>query len=135
MKQSRFARTAALALAVCAITAPVAGATTSFTKPGHDYQDLRSPDTRDRAEQTSQASPPRQDLRSPDTRDLADGRTRSAAAPDITVVKTVEPVSSGGGLDVGDAGIGAGIMLGLILVALGGSLAVMHRRRQPAKTS
>jgi hypothetical protein len=135
MKQLRFARTAAaLALAVAAITAPVAGATTTFSNSGHEYQDLRSPDTRDAAERSSQADP-RQDLRSPDTQDLAAGHTRSVSAPEVTVVKTVQPASPDSGLDVGDLGIGAGVMLGLILLALGGSLAVTHRRRQPAKTS
>jgi hypothetical protein len=38
--------------------------------------------------------------------------------------------SGGGGLDWGDAGIGAGGLLGLILLALGGTLAVMHRRQR-----
>jgi hypothetical protein len=33
------------------------------------------------------------------------------------------------GLDWGDAGIGAGVVLGLLLLALGGTLAVMHRRQ------
>jgi hypothetical protein len=37
--------------------------------------------------------------------------------------------SSDAGLDWGDAGIGAGVLLGLLLLALGGTLAVMHRRQ------
>jgi hypothetical protein len=52
----------------------------------------------------------------------------------VTVVRVpqVESVPSSTGLDWGDAGIGAGAMLGLTLVGLGGTLAVVHRRhREP----
>ena len=103
---------------------------------GSGYQDLRSPDTRDAVEgyAPSLASSPGQDLRSPDTRDYADGRG-TYNSPEVTVVKLPEPApapSVGGGLDWGDAGIGAGGLLGLILVALGGTLAVLHRRQRAA---
>ncbi|MGH2949872.1 MAG: hypothetical protein ACRDPC_27030, partial [Solirubrobacteraceae bacterium] len=59
MRFHRINRPLAVALAAGAVMAPSAGA---------QYQDLRSPDTRDAAE------PPRfyQDLRSPDTRDAAE---------------------------------------------------------------
>jgi hypothetical protein len=46
----------------------------------------------------------------------------------VTVVKLPESAPSGGGIDWGDAGIGAGGMLGLVLLAIGGTLAVLHRR-------
>ena len=47
----------------------------------------------------------------------------------MTVVRVPQPVpSTDTGLDWGDAGIGAGAMLGLILLAGAGILAVTHRR-------
>jgi hypothetical protein len=97
-------------------------------------QDLRSPDAGDAG---SVASPVPQDLRSPDASDAADGRG-TFSAPEVTVVRVSEPTpSSSGGLDWGDAGIGAGSLLGLILVGLGGTLFVLHRRHidRPATTS
>jgi hypothetical protein len=72
-------------------------------------QDLRSPDARDAARQATV-----QDLRSPDARD--------AAARIVQV--------SPGGFDWGDAAIGAGGALGLILVLSGGTFAVARRRAE-----
>jgi hypothetical protein len=129
MNRNRLTRSAALGLTLAALAAPTAGA----------QQDLRSPDARDaaRAAELAQDQPGR-DLRSPDARDAAEGRG-SFNAPDVTVVKVSEPPSSGGGIDWADAGIGAGGVLGLILIALGSTLAITHRRqnapgRQPATT-
>jgi hypothetical protein len=120
MKHSRLARSAALALALCALAAPTAGA----------QQDLRSPDTRDAAlAAEAQRGQPGQDLRSPDARDAADGRG-TFNAPEVTVVKVTKtslPVS--GGFDWADAGIGAGGLLGLMLLGLGGTFMVLHRRQ------
>jgi hypothetical protein len=105
-------------------------------------QDLRSADALDasiraQSRQVSDAtSPDPRDLRSPDARDAAAGRG-TFSAPDVTVVRVAEPTpSSSGGLDWGDAGIGAASLLGLILVGLGGTLFVLHRRHadQPATT-
>jgi hypothetical protein len=122
-----------------------------------EYQDLRSPDARDAALASEQApteeqgfpgladearqasaSVPSQDLRSPDARDAAAGRG-SFNSPEVTVVKLAQPSASpDGGLDWADAGIGAAALLGLLLLGLGGTLAVMHRRqglrRQAATT-
>jgi hypothetical protein len=130
MKHRRLTRSAAIGLTLAALAAPTAAA----------QQDLRTPDARDaaRAAETRHGQP-RQDLRSPDAHDAADGRG-TFSAPEVTVVKVTEPSHPGGGLDWGDAGIGAGSMLGLILVALGGILAVVHRRKataggQPATTA
>jgi hypothetical protein len=128
MNHRRLTRSAALGLALAALAAPTAVA----------QQDLRSPDTRDAAEgyapspPSANVSSPAQDLRSPDARDAAAGRG-TFNSPEVTVVKVPEPSpapSSGGGLDWGDAGIGAGGLLGLILLGLGGTLAVMHRRQR-----
>jgi hypothetical protein len=122
MTLHRLSRCAALGLALAALVAPTAAA----------QQDLRSPDTRDAAlagEQADSQSLPAQDLRSPDARDAAAGRG-SFNSPEVTVVKLERPSpSSDAGLDWGDAGIGACVLLGLLLLALGGTLAVMHRRQ------
>ena len=69
-----------------------------------------------------------QDLRSPDARDAADGRG-TFSAPEVAVVKVTEPSPPSGGLDWGDAGIGAGGMLALTLLASG------PRWRSPAAGS
>lgn len=118
MKQHRLTRPAALALAIAAVAAPSASAA----------YDLRSPDARDSARIVEARQS--QDLRSPDARDAADGRG-TFSAPEVTVVRIDETSpSSGGGLDWGDVGIGAGGLLGVILLASGTGLAVMHRRHR-----
>jgi hypothetical protein len=129
MNRYRLTRSAALGLTLAALAAPTAAA----------QQDLRSPDARDaaRAAELAQDQPGR-DLRSPDARDAAEGRG-SFNAPEVTVVKVTEPSPSGGGIDWGDAGIGAGGLLGLVLLALGSTLAITRRRhsvpgRQTATT-
>src|SRR5215210_8472204 len=118
MTTHRFIRSAALGLTVAALTAPAAVA-----RPA----DFRSPDARDAAIQQDQ---PPQDLRTPDARDQAAGRG-TFTAPEVTVVKVAEPApaATGGGLDWGDAGLGAGGMLGLVLVGVASVLAVVHRRK------
>jgi hypothetical protein len=121
MNRHRLAQSAALGLALAALAASTASANTV---------DLRSRlGTSSLAGTTSAA--PRQDLRSPDTRDYAEGRG-TFSAPEVTVVKVPAPASHSSGLDWGDAGIGAGGMLGLILLALGSGLAVVHRRGRSA---
>ena len=132
MRLHRITRSAVIGVALAALAAPVAPA----------QQDLRMPDTRDAAtrfaERTvtepgfpayptpGQRSEIRQDLRSPDTRDAAEGRGTSDA-PQVTVVRVPQPAPApAGGIDWGDAGIGAVIAL---VLATAGSLAVLHRRR------
>ena len=96
--------------------------------------DLRSPDARDAA-----AVQTTKDLRSPDSRDAAEGRG-TFNAPAVIVVKLPQSPPAARGLDWGDAGIGAGALLGLMALGLGGSYAVVHRkdagatRHQPATT-
>jgi hypothetical protein len=94
-------------------------------------RDLRSADTGEAA-QTAQA---RQDLRSPDARDAAEGRG-TYNSPHVVIVKVPQPSpaaapepSSAGGIDWADASIGAGSLLGLSLIGLGGALVIVHRRR------
>jgi hypothetical protein len=104
-----------------AVLAPAAAAQTS--------QDLRSPDARDAATQVQ----PAPDLRSPDAQDAAEGRG-AWNTPQVTVLKISRPqVSSSSGFDWTDAGIGAGGALGLVLLAVGGTLVVAHGRRAGAK--
>lgn len=124
MSNHRFARTATLALALCAIAATPAAAAPQDHVPG-----ANPPETADELGET-------QNFQSPDTRDAAEGRG-TFNAPDVTVVRVAEPSTSpSDGLDWGDAGIGAGGLLGLILLGTGGALLVVHRRngasRQPA---
>ena len=77
------------------------------------------------------------DRRSPDARDVADGRG-AWNSPPVTIVKVPQPAPSSGGLDWGDAGIGAGAVVGLMLLALGSALASVHRRhggREPKRSA
>ena len=133
MNAHRLIRSAALGLTVATLAAPTAGAVPA---------DLRSPDAQDAGKAAAiQRNQPRQDLRTPDPRDQAAGRG-TFSAPEVTVVKVAEPApaATDGGLDWTDAGLGAGGMLGLILLALGSILAVVHRKQsaaagQPASTA
>jgi hypothetical protein len=146
MNHRRLARSAALGLALTALAASTASANTvdlrsrAGTTSAAPRQDLRSADARDAARSAhARQGQPQQDLRSPDTRDHAEGRG-TFSAPEVTVVKVTEPAPPSAGIDWGDAGIGAGSMLGLILLALGSSLAFVHRREsaaagQPATTA
>ena len=129
MNRRRLARSAALGLALAALPASTASANAA---------DLRGQMGSSSLAGTTSAAP-RQDLRSPDTRDFADGRG-TFNAPEVTVVRVTEPAPPSAGIDWGDAGIGAGGMLGLTLLALGSILAVVHRRQnaaggQPATTA
>jgi hypothetical protein len=136
MTHHRFTRAAAIAVAVAALAAPSAVAQSAAVSPapiangGRAQPDLRSPDAIDAA------SPPatvQQDGRSPDTRDAAEGRG-AANSPEVVVVKLVEPrVTTVDGFHWADAAIGAGTLLGLILLAVGGgAIAVVRRRRRAA---
>jgi hypothetical protein len=155
MRYHRVGRSAAVGLALAALAAPSAGAqqqdsrspdaragvvsktsslagTTSDTKVG---EDLRSPDgaaskTSSLAGTTSDTKVG-QDLRSPDARQAV-GRRHGFNVPVAAVAGAPQP--SADGIDLGDAAIGAGALFGLMALSLGGSLAVVHRRRQTATT-
>jgi hypothetical protein len=121
MNRARLTRSTAVGLALAALAAsPVAA-----------QQDLRSADARDAAQAAeARQDQPAQDLRSADARDAAEGRG-TFNAPEVTVVKVTEASQpASGGLDWGDAGIGAGGLLGLMLLGFGGALAVAHRRQR-----
>jgi hypothetical protein len=79
-------------------------------------QDLRSPDARD-------AATP-QDLRSPDARDVA---TRAPVGHEPIPAPRIIRVTPDR-FDWGDAGIGAGGTIGLVLIATGGGMALVRRR-------
>ena len=134
MFRSRFTRSASIALAVTALGASTAGAMPAdFRTPdaidagtpvAQTMKDLRTPDAVDAG--TPATTTAGIDLRTPDAVDHGLGRG-TFSAPDVTVVKVVDPPPTTG-FDWGDAGIGAGGLLGLILVGLGGTLVVSHRR-------
>ena len=134
MFRSRFTRSASIALAVTALGASTAGAMPADlrtpdaidagTPVAQTMKDLRTPDAVDAG--TPATTTAGTDLRTPDAVDHGLGRG-TFSAPDVTVVKVVDPPPTTG-FDWGDAGIGAGGLLGLILVGLGGTLVVSHRR-------
>jgi hypothetical protein len=131
MINHRITHIAAVALAIAAASAPAASA-----KP---LQDLRNADNRVPTPQPQvtrgidepiPAKQQPQDLRHADTRDYAEGRG-TYNSPDVVVVDSPAPVaepSSRGGVDWTDVGIGAGGLLGVSLIGLGGALAIVHRR-------
>jgi hypothetical protein len=128
----RITRSTAAALAFAAFAAPSALAVpnaidTHARADAAQKQDLRSPDARDAGTRVEA----KQDLRSPDARDAAAGRG-TYTAPNVMIVKVPEPVQVEGGIDWTNVGIGAGGLLGLMLLGLGGSLAVVHRRQAHA---
>ena len=134
MFRSRFTRSAGIALAITALGASTAGAQRADfhtsdaidagTPVAQTMKDLRTPDAVDAG--TPATTTAGTDLRTPDAVDHGLGRG-TFSAPDVTVVKVADPPPTTG-FDWGDAGIGAGGLLGLILVGLGGTLVVSHRR-------
>jgi hypothetical protein len=91
--------------------------------------DLRSPDARDPFVAAAATTP---DLRSPDARDAAAGRS-AAGSPSVLVVRIPQHRSAGGGMDWGDAVIGAGGAVAALALTAGGTLA-LQRRRHVAST-
>jgi len=135
MIRHRVVRAAALGLALAGFAAPVAAAQQDLRSPDardaapvvlrESRQDLRSADARDAAP----VAHPRiaQDLRSPDARDA--GRPQGTFnVPEVTVVRVPESATAAtGGMDWGDAAIGAGFAVALGLIGVGGTLAVVRR--------
>jgi hypothetical protein len=123
---NRFTRAAALTLALTAMAASPASAMPRRASPapcsevcsGGGY----APGPSRPAAHTSTA--PGSDVSSTNGNDLA------------RVPPTVVRISSGdSGFDWGDAGIGAGAALGLMLAATGGTLLLAHRRTQSRTAS
>jgi hypothetical protein len=130
MCSPRSTQTIALGLVVAALAPATALAS----------NDLRSPDARDAATastaqsrylwgalepSTPAAATP--DLRSPDARDAAAGRS-AAGSPSVLVVRVSQHRSAAGGMDWGDAVIGAGGAVAVLALTAGGALAVQRRR-------
>jgi hypothetical protein len=135
---SRLTRTAAIVVAVTAIGASSAAAQPADVRSPDAVDagqaavvqptagDIRTPDAKDAGQPITTTSSGI-DVRTPDARDYGDGRG-TFSAPEVTVVKVVGPSPAGGGFDWADAGIGAGGLLGIALLALGGTLIVTHHR-------
>jgi hypothetical protein len=126
---------AILAAAALATPAIAAGGADPAERPcvepkAPPRQDLRMPDTRDFAQgrTTLNASepPPAQCFSSPDTRDTAAGR--DIASPVIRVTPA-------GGLDWGDAAIGAAGASGLLAISLAGATTLYRRHGDPRSPS
>jgi hypothetical protein len=132
MKHRRISRIVTLSLTIAAVTAPTTMAGASEIASGKPLanQNLVSPDARDAVHPSSLGGTSQKiDRRTPDARDAGDGRG-TWAAPTVTVVQVPQPTPSHTGLDWGDAGIGAGAVVGLVLLALGSGLAIVHRRQE-----
>jgi hypothetical protein len=133
MSLQRLTKSAALGLTVAAFTAPAASAMMDLRSPDAREgdtvtaasQDLRSPDSRVVGNAPGSVVPV-VDMRTPDSRDAGDGRG-TFNAPEVVFVEGSSPQA--GGLDWGDAGIGAGALIGMIALGLGGAAAVGHRKR------
>jgi hypothetical protein len=127
MNTKRLTRSTTIGLALAALAAPAAGAQQDLRNADQvtpadsgQQQDLRN------ADQVAPAAIEQQDLRSPDAIDAGAGRDPS---PDVVYVEVPSPAPAEG-LDWADAGIGAGGLLGLGLIALGGTLVVVRHRHE-----
>jgi hypothetical protein len=137
MSRSRFTGTIGLGITIAALGASTAGAEPydartpdaiaagQETTAQYSPNDVRTPDTVSASKPST--TEPVADMRTPDARDHGQGRG-TFSAPEVTVVKVADPTPSGSGFDWADAGIVAGGLLGLILLALGGTAAVAHRK-------
>lgn len=122
----------ATAIVVVALGVPAAAAARvddnipSATQQAQGDADLRSPDATNAPQiGAQQEARGYRDLRSPDAKDS--GRMAQSPEP----VETVESATS---FDWGDAGIGAGSGLGLLLITVSAMFAVIHRRSRGVAT-
>jgi hypothetical protein len=102
---------------------PVAVVALALAAPGADARpDLRSPDAIDRA-----AAPAKVDLVSPDARYGVP--QRDSRAPSVVTIRNTRVVEvPQGGFEWGDAAIGGGATVALLLTATGIALTVRPRR-------
>ena len=91
------------------------------------YTDLRNPDSKGVAAVTQTRGADYSDLRSPDSRDVSSTPQRV-----VTPAPQTSPVADEPGFDWGDAGIGAGAVLGLTMITLSVMFRVVHRRNHSA---
>ncbi len=118
----RMTRTGAIALAIAAAAAPAAVA-----KPMDASADYKLPHGFQTADPSDASPAPSQDFRTPDTKDYAEGRG-TYNAPEVIVVKQPVVQPSADGMDWADIGLGAGSVMGLSLIALGGGVLIVRRR-------
>jgi hypothetical protein len=138
---NRLTRAGAVALAIAAAAAPAAVAkpvdAPADWKLPHGFQTADTADTGgavvprglyEPMRPEDQPQPP-QDLRHPDTVDYANGRG-TYNAPEVVVLDAPTPAAQpiADGMDWADIGLGAGTVMGLTLIAIGGTLLVMRRR-------
>ena len=130
-KTRRFPR---LAIAIVAV-----GLAAPATSLG--YVDHRSPDAIDSGIQAEKAEQMQNQLRQLEAQRSQPGYVdnRSPDAQDTNFVRSPAPtvaeptiIASSGGFDWGDAGIGAGAFLGLLLIGLSVTFTVVHRRNHTA---
>ena len=96
--------------------------------PSADYKLPHGFQTADRARATAEPPAPSQDFRTPDTKDYAEGRG-TYNAPEVVVVNRSRSCSrAADGMDWADIGLGAGSVMGLALIALGGGVLIVRRR-------
>ena len=91
------------------------------------YTDLRNPDSKGVAAVTQTRGGDYADLRSPDSRDVSSTPQRV-----VTAAPQTPEVAGERGFDWGDAGIGAGAVLGLAMITLSVMFGVVHRRNRSA---
>jgi hypothetical protein len=122
----------------------LAFAMTSAAAASAPQQDLRSPDARDAAAGRGTINAP--DVISPQIfsdrqRAIVQRFKRSPsyqeALREAAVVNLPQPapVRSDGGIDWGDAAIGAASLLGVIALGLAGAMTIPHRRRRGRRTA
>jgi 3-keto-L-gulonate-6-phosphate decarboxylase len=130
---NRFPKQAAAAVAVVALAAPATSAATPSAA-----QDHRSPDAVDAAIEAQQAQRNYEHLTRLEERRQAPGYLdhRSADAQDSGWVRSAEPLKIVGspGFDWVDVSIGAGTILGLLMITLSAMFTVVHRRNRAATT-
>jgi hypothetical protein len=123
-------------LAIAIVAVGLAAPATSL-----GYVDHRSPDAIDSGIQAQKAEQMQNQLRKLEAQREAPGYVdnRSPDAQDNSFVrspapKITEPTisASSGGFDWGDAGIGAGAVLGLLLIGLSVAFTVVHHRNRTA---
>jgi hypothetical protein len=116
----RLCRPLVAAAAVVALAVPASSSA---------YHGLGSPDGTDAGIEAQREQPGYQDLRNPDRRDPA----VAAQGGGATETPTRPEIAQDPGFDWGDAGIGAGSVLGLLLIMLSVAFAVVHRRSRGAE--
>ena len=122
------------------VAAAVAALALALPATSAGYQDLRNPDSKAAAIEAERAE---RDLRNPDSRAAAIDaqkeyvnriRSMSASADGTANVATPPRVVASPGFDWSDAAIGAGSVLGLLMIAASAMIGVVHRRSRTATT-